>query len=126
MFVFEWEAPHKEAAKARDAIIAHLSQESEASDLPLAEAILDELLDNVARLGPKTARIAAFWREDGAAVVEILEISPGRDPVGVPPTQGWGIMLASAMVDALTVSPGVDGRGEHVRAVLPMKRRESP
>ena len=126
MFVFEWQSHLKEALKAREAILAYLATEgSDECDIPLAEAILDELLDNVARVGPKTAKIAAFWREDGAGVVEIVELEPGWHPTGVAQTQGWGLMVAGAMVDAITVSTGSDGH-EHVRAILPIRRRELP
>lgn len=124
MFVFEWHSQSQEAMIAKHAILEYLARESsEACDMVLADALLEELLDNVARCGPRSAKIAAWWREDGAAIVEIVELEPGAEPSGVAATAGWSLMVAGALNDALTVEPGSNGLGDQVRAVLPIKRR---
>ena len=124
MFVFEWHSQSQEAMNAKRAILEYLEGErSEECDMVLAGAILEELLDNVARCGPLSAKIAASWRADGTAIVEILELEPGAEPSGVAATASWGLMVAGALNNAITVEPGSNGRGDQVRAVLPIKRR---
>lgn len=121
MLVVEWEGLSFGASAAKHKILAYLeSERSDACDMILVEAYLDELLDNIARCAPSKATLQITWRADGAAMIELTEMVPTLEPVGVAPTEGWRLMLASALNGALDVLPSPDGKGECLAAVLPV------
>jgi hypothetical protein len=123
MLVVEWEGLSFGASAAKRKIMQYLEDESEAADMILVEAYLDELLGNISRCAPSKATLEVTWREDGAALIEIIEMVPTIDPVGVADTEGWRLMLASALNGALDVAPSPEGNGECVTAVLPVVRK---
>ncbi len=123
MLVVEWEGLSFGASAAKHKIMEYLESESEAADMILVEAYLDELLGNISRCAPSKATLEITWREDGAALIEILDMVPTIDPVGVAPSEGWGLMLASAVNGSLDVVPDADGKGDCVTAVLPVMRK---
>jgi|SRR5579872_819412 len=123
MLVVEWEGLSFGASAAKHKILEYLERESEAADMILVEAYLDELLGNISRCAPTKATLEITWREDGAALIEVIDLVPTIDPVGVAPTEGWRLMLASALNGALDVVPSPDGNGECVSAVLPVMRK---
>ena len=128
MYVFEWDSRSAGAEMmARLAILEYLERErSEENDPVLTEALLSELLSNVAKCGVRRAKIAVSWRDDGAALLEVLELEPGPErPDPTPMGEGWGLMVAGALNDSLTIVPGSDGGKEHVRAVLPLRRKQA-
>ncbi|MGA3037623.1 MAG: hypothetical protein ABSE64_09090 [Vulcanimicrobiaceae bacterium] len=123
MLVVEWEGLSFGASAAKHKIMQYLEDESEAADMILVEAYLDELLGNISRCAPSKATLEITWREDGAALIEVSDIVPTVDPVGVAQTEGWGLMLTSALNGALDVVPSRDGNGDCVTAVLPVVRK---
>lgn len=123
MLVVEWEGLSFGASAAKHKIMQYLENESEAADMILAEAYLDELLGNISRCAPSKATLEITWREDGAALIEVLDMVPTVDPVGVAPSEGWGLMLTSAINGALDVVADADGKGYCVTAVLPVLRK---
>src|SRR5579872_7354493 len=123
MLVVEWEGLSFGASAAKHKIMEYLERESEAADMILVEAYLDELLGNISRCAPSKATLEITWRKDGAAMIEVLDLQPTIDPVGVASTEGWRLMLASALNGALDVAPDPDGKGECVTAVLPVMRK---
>ncbi len=123
MLVVEWEGLSFGASAAKRKIMEYLERESEAADMILVEAYLDELLGNISRCAPSKATLEITWRKDGAALIEVIDMVPTIDPVGVAPTEGWRLMLASALNGALDVLPDADGKGDCVTAVLPVMRK---
>lgn len=124
MLVVEWEGLSFGASAAKRKILDYLEAErSDACDMVLAEAYLDELLGNISRCAPSKARIEITWREDGAALIEITGMVPTIDPVGVAPSEGWRLMVASALNGALDVLPAPDGNGQCLTAVLPVMHK---
>jgi hypothetical protein len=121
MLVVEWEGLSFGASGAKRKILEYLEAErSDACDMILVEAYLDELLGNISRCAPSKATIQITWREDGAAMIELSEMVPTIEPVGVANTEGWRLMLASALNGALDVLPAANGKGECLSAVLPV------
>jgi len=123
MLVVEWEGLSFGASAAKRKIMDYLERESEAADMILVEAYLDELLGNISRCAPSKATLEITWRDDGAALIEVIDMVPTIDPVGVASTEGWRLMLASALNGALDVAPSPDGTGNCVTAVLPVVRK---
>ena len=125
MLVVEWEGLSFGASAAKRKILEYLERESEAADMVLVEAYLDELLGNISRCAPSKATLEVTWRDDGAALIEVIDIVPTIEPVGVAPSEGWRLMLASALNGALDVAPDPDGKGNCVTAVLPVVRKQT-
>lgn len=124
MLVVEWQGLGFGASTAKHKILEYLENErSDECDMILVEAYLDELLGNVARCAPKSAKLEVTWREDGAAMIEIVDLIPTNHPTGVAKTEGWGLMITSALNGALEILPTPDGKGECVTAVLPVRRK---
>ena len=123
MLVVEWEGLSFGASAAKHKILEYLEHESEAADMILVEAYLDELLGNISRCAPSKATLEITWREDGAALIEVVDLVPTIDPVGVADSDGWRLMLASALNGALDVSQDAGGKGNFVTAVLPVVRK---
>lgn len=123
MLVVEWEGLAFGASAAKHKILEYLESESEAGDMILVEAYLDELLGNISRCAPSKATLEITWRDDGAALIEVTDLVPTIEPVGVAPSEGWRLMLASALNGALDVSPSAEGTGNYVTAVLPVVRK---
>jgi hypothetical protein len=124
MLVVNWEGLSFGASAAKRKILEYIEAErSDECDMILVEAYLDELLGNISRCAPSSAKLEITWREDGAAMIEVVDLVPTIDPVGVAPTEGWRLMVASGLNGALDVGPVPDGDGECVTAVLPVRRK---
>ena len=122
--VVEWEGLSFGASRVKRQLLDYLeSERSSASDMVLAEALLDELIGNIARCAPRRATLELVWDEDGTALLELRNLEPSIDPKGVAPTEGWGLMIASGLNEALDVKPSHDGSDECLTAVLPVLRK---
>ena len=124
--VVEWEGLSFGASKVKREIWDYLERErSDESDMVLAEALINELLDNISRGAPKKASIELTWEDDGTAVLVLHDLRPTLTPKGIAPTEGWGLMIMSALNEALSVKPCHSGHGECLTAILPVRRKGS-
>jgi anti-sigma regulatory factor (Ser/Thr protein kinase) len=115
------------AHSARSSFVAALAREaSEDSDLGAAEVIFGELAGNVVRYAPGPIEIDLEW--DGPqAVLHVLDRGHGFDlrstlPADVMSERGRGLFIVSVLGSGLRADR-LPVRGNHVRVVLPVRRR---
>ena len=118
------------AVALRREIGAYLRRHGDpSSDFDVAEVAVSELISNLPRHAPGPAWVSLLWSGE-APVLEVRDLGPGfelevDDPPSVDSTGGRGLFIASMFVRSLE-SAARDSGGMVVRAVLDVRRRESP
>ena len=122
--IVEWEGLSFGAPRVKREVLDYLETErGSASDMILAETLLDELVSNIARCAPRKATLEVVWADDGTALLELRNLESTIEPKGVAPTEGWGLMIMSGLNEALDVRPSHDGSGECLTVLLPVVRK---
>ncbi|GAC1541617.1 MAG: hypothetical protein NVS2B17_19210 [Candidatus Velthaea sp.] len=123
------------AFDARDAMAAHgaradlmkvlYADGDPASEFGDAELIFGELIGNVVRHAPGAIDVALAW-DDDAPVLHVIDRGPGFTREAALPDMlsesGRGLFIISSIAGALHYER-LAGRGTHVVATLPVKRR---
>jgi PAS domain S-box-containing protein len=116
------------AQSVRSSFVGALAREaSEDSDLGAAELIFGELIGNVVRYAPGPIDIDLDWA-GAVPTLHVLDRGGGFDlhsalPEDVMSERGRGLFIVSALGADLRADR-LPGRGNHVRVVLPVRRRE--
>jgi hypothetical protein len=116
------------AQSVRSSFVAALAREaSEDSDLGAAELIFGELIGNVVRYAPGAIDIDLEWI-GAVPVLHVLDRGGGFDlrstlPEDVMSERGRGLYIVSVLGTDLRADR-LPGRGNHVRVVLPVRRRQ--
>jgi len=129
MFLKEFDAAEEESTKAaRTALLEFFTEQAEPGfDAGAVTAIFGELVANVCIHAPRRATVAAGWRADGTAILEVIDRGPGVDLSNWQPANdlaegGRGLVIANAFSGHVNISPGPGGRGTWVKATLPVRR----
>ncbi|MBV8749253.1 MAG: ATP-binding protein, partial [Candidatus Eremiobacteraeota bacterium] len=115
------------ATGARTAFMEHLRKFAAAeSDLEGAELIFGELTGNVVRYAPGPIDIGLEWNDE-RPTLHVLDRGPSFDLAAALPTDvlsetGRGLFIVDALGEGLAVN-AVPGRGNHVRVMLPIRRK---
>jgi PAS domain S-box-containing protein len=115
------------AQSVRSSFVAALAREATPdSDLGAAELIFGELTGNVVRYAPGPIEIDLEWTAAGA-VLHVLDRGAGFDlrstlPDDLMSERGRGLYIVSVLGTELRADR-LAGRGNHVRVVLPVRRR---
>ncbi|MDB5069431.1 MAG: multi-sensor signal transduction histidine kinase [Candidatus Eremiobacteraeota bacterium] len=116
------------AQSVRSSFVAALAREASAdSDLGAAELIFGELIGNVVRYAPGAIDIDLEWI-GAVPVLHVLDRGGGFDlrstlPEDVMSERGRGLYIVSVLGTDLRADR-LPGRGNHVRVVLPVRRRQ--
>jgi PAS domain S-box-containing protein len=116
------------AQSVRSSFVAALAREaSDDSDLGAAELIFGELIGNVVRYAPGPIDIDLEWIGT-VPVLHVLDRGGGFDlrstlPEDVMSERGRGLYIVSVLGTDLRADR-LPGRGNHVRVVLPVRRRQ--
>jgi PAS domain S-box-containing protein len=116
------------AQSVRSSFVAALAREaSDDSDLGAAELIFGELIGNVVRYAPGAIDIDLEWI-GAVPVLHVLDRGGGFDlrstlPEDVMSERGRGLYIVSVLGTDLRADR-LPGRGNHVRVVLPVRRRQ--
>ncbi|MEA2721168.1 MAG: hypothetical protein QOJ39_3032, partial [Candidatus Eremiobacteraeota bacterium] len=116
------------AQSVRSSFVAALAREASAdSDLGAAELIFGELIGNVVRYAPGPIDIDLEWI-GAVPVLHVLDRGGGFDlrstlPEDVMSERGRGLYIVSVLGTDLRADR-LPGRGNHVRVVLPIRRRQ--
>jgi PAS domain S-box-containing protein len=116
------------AQSVRSSFVAALAREaSDDADLGAAELIFGELIGNVVRYAPGPIDIDLEWI-GAVPVLHVLDRGPGFDlrstlPADVMSERGRGLYIVSVLGTDLRADR-LPGRGNHVRVVLPVRRRQ--
>ena len=116
------------AQSVRSSFVAALAREAaDDSDLAAAELIFGELIGNVVRYAPGAIDIDLEWI-GAVPVLHVLDRGGGFDlhstlPDDVMSERGRGLYIVSVLGTDLRADR-LPGRGNHVRVVLPVRRRQ--
>jgi PAS domain S-box-containing protein len=116
------------AQSVRSSFVAALAREAaDDSDLAAAELIFGELIGNVVRYAPGPIDIDLEWI-GAVPVLHVLDRGGGFDlrstlPEDVMSERGRGLYIVSVLGTDLRADK-LPGRGNHVRVVLPVRRRQ--
>jgi PAS domain S-box-containing protein len=112
---------------ARSSFVDYVRQHADsASDIGAAELIFGELVGNVVRYAPGPIDIAVEWNDE-RPVLHVLDRGAPFDVAAVLPEDilsenGRGLFIVDALGEGLSARRH-PGRGNHVRVVLPVRRR---